>query len=122
MTKEEQREYHRNYNRKHAARRKAVYAQYVSKNRETMAAKRAAKYRLKTYGLTPEAYEKIVTSQGGGCAICGCTDKLTVDHDHLTENVRGVLCQWCNSGLGQFRDSEERLSQAISYLRERKGK
>lgn len=39
-----------------------------------------------------------------------------VDHDHLTGVVRGVLCYYCNNGLGKFMDSIPNLESAIKYL------
>lgn len=65
---------------------------------------------LSRYGLTPEAYEEMLESQGGGCAICGKTPeengrRLAVDHDHTCcprrdgccgKCVRGLLCNACN--------------------------
>ena len=65
--------------------------------------------------------------QTGECAICGETIALFsekgsdvqiafVDHDHETGEVRGLLCRGCNYGLGNFKDSEERLISAIKYL------
>ena len=51
------------------------------------------------------------------CTICGDTSKpLVVDHDHRTEQVRGLLCGHCNRGLGHFRDSPELLEYARMYL------
>lgn len=74
------------------------------------------------YGITLEQYEEILTAQGGVCAICGGT-KLSrgnffhVDHDHETGEIRGLLCDRCNHGLGKFGDSVEILQKAIEYLK-----
>lgn len=69
------------------------------------------KNHLKTaYQLSPEEYEKLLSSQDGVCAICKKSPKsrrLAVDHDHSCcpgkstcgECVRGLLCISCNSRL-----------------------
>src|SRR4029079_18732123 len=39
--------------------------------------------RKRRYGLTQEQHAEMLAEQGGGCAICGRTDKrLVVDHGH----------------------------------------
>lgn len=50
------------------------------------------------------------------CVICGVEDKLVVDHDHLTGEIRGMLCNHCNRGLGHFRDDPLLLEFAAQYL------
>lgn len=83
----------------------------------------------KQYRLTIEDVEIILKNQNNKCAICGqelflfgSSKKLTahVDHDHKTGKVRGLLCDKCNRGLGFFRDNEEYLINAASYLKKNK--
>lgn len=76
-------------------------------------------YLLKTYGLTVEKFDEMFTEQGGRCAVCKSDDPVrswTVDHDHVTGAVRGILCWHCNVGLGHFRDDASNLIAAADYL------
>jgi len=50
------------------------------------------------------------------CVICGDETKLVVDHDHITGEIRGMLCNHCNRGLGHFRDDPTLLEFAAQYL------
>jgi hypothetical protein len=50
------------------------------------------------------------------CVICGINEKLVVDHDHKTGEVRGMLCNHCNRGLGHFKDDPMLLEFAAQYL------
>lgn len=53
----------------------------------------------------------------GGCRICGTSQPpLHLDHDHVTGKRRGLLCQWCNPGLGQFQDHPKLLRSATRYI------
>ena len=79
---------------------------------------RAGRYML-LYKITEEEYQKILTFQNGGCAICNKKPKnarLAVDHDHLTGLVRGLLCWRCNNAVGKFRDKQFLLWAAFCYL------
>lgn len=72
-------------------------------------------------GVSKEQYLELLSTQNYKCAICNknCSDlnkKLSVDHDHITNNVRGLLCGKCNMGLGYFNDNKELLNNAIKYL------
>lgn len=81
------------------------------------------KWHLKTnHGLTLEDFEAMLLNQNGCCALCG-TDvpgplSWNVDHNHNTGKVRGLLCQPCNVGLGNFKEDPELLYRAVNYLRE----
>ena len=50
------------------------------------------------------------------CTICGSYAGLVVDHDHKTNKIRGMLCNRCNQGLGQFKDDPMLLEMARIYL------
>ena len=79
---------------------------------------RAAKLRM--HGLTLDDYDRMLAEQGHRCAICGTPaapgERLHVDHDHETSEVRGLLCGPCNRGLGLYKDSPALLANAINYL------
>ena len=76
----------------------------------------------KNYNIDLEEYNKLLISQNHKCALCKTDEadlpkKLSVDHDHATGRVRGLLCQHCNLGLGHFKDSIDVLLDAIKYLK-----
>jgi len=68
------------------------------------------------YGMTDQHYMQMEFDQKGKCAICKQKKSLDIDHNHITHRVRGLLCQNCNVGLGQFMDDPEVLKEAIIYL------
>jgi hypothetical protein len=89
--------------------------------------KRARKKDIEKYGITEEQYSNMYNNQNGCCAICNSnvtgidrTKNFSIDHCHETGNVRGLLCNWCNQGLGMFRDSSELLEKAIKYIKKNK--
>jgi len=50
------------------------------------------------------------------CVICGAEEPLVVDHCHTTGQIRGMLCNHCNRGLGHFRDDPMLLEFASQYI------
>lgn len=80
-------------------------------------------YELKAkYGLTVDDWNDLLQKQNGGCAICGNTDsgkrRLSVDHNHTTGQVRGLLCQTCNSHVIVAVENYSHLfDRAKEYLR-----
>ena len=66
-----------------------------------------AKRLMDNYKLTIKQYEQILAHQGGVCFICRQSEpvkgrRLSVDHDHITGEVRGLLCSRCNPLLGKL--------------------
>ena len=85
----------------------------------------------KRYGITSEEYNKRFYDQDGKCAICKREISLPkggiyhpkkyhalVDHNHKTKQNRGILCHFCNIGLGSFMDDINNLTNAIKYLKD----
>ncbi len=77
------------------------------------------------FGITRDEYNALLAEQGGVCAICdqpetavrmGHVLPLSVDHNHRTNAIRGLLCSACNIGIGSLAESKERLLKAIAYL------
>lgn len=71
------------------------------------------------YGLTLNDRLTMYIMQSGCCACCGdsiALNKIFVDHDHETDEIRALLCWNCNVGLGHFKDDPIRLQKAIDYL------
>lgn len=46
---------------------------------------------------------------------------MKVDHDHKTNEIRGILCNKCNVGLGLFMDDPDLLEFARIYLLSSRG-
>jgi Recombination endonuclease VII len=74
-------------------------------------------------GVTREQYDSLLTAQKGVCAICGREDrgkrsgwKLSVDHNHKTLAIRGLLCAPCNLAIDYFQDNPELCRIAADYL------
>ena len=82
---------------------------------------------LNCYGVSVQEYEDRMLRQRGVCAICGQPEKvrdrrtgkvraLAVDHCHDSGQVRGLLCQRCNLGIGYLAHYPTILEKAIEYL------
>lgn len=71
------------------------------------------------FGISLEQYNKMLLEQGGVCGICGISpaeEKLAVDHDHISGEIRGLLCRCCNTALGNVNDDIDILASMTSYL------
>lgn len=81
-----------------------------------------ANIREQLYGLPGGTIEDVLERFGNRCGICGATEssgrkkELHVDHSHETGQIRGLLCNHCNFGIGHFKDDVLLLQAAIKYL------
>jgi hypothetical protein len=74
-------------------------------------------HKFGTAGPYRQLYEELFESQHGKCGICAEPMKRPLlDHSHITMEVRGLLCQSCNIGLGQFKDDPKILAAALNYI------
>jgi len=85
--------------------------------------KQSLNYYLKRkYGITFDEYDKLLKQQNNCCIICGkhqieLKNRLSVDHNHKTGDVRGLLCVSCNSLIGNAKENIQILKNAIEYLK-----
>lgn len=78
------------------------------------------------FGVDIEWYEEQFKKQGSCCALCGIAENqiqgtiknysFSVDHDHITGKIRGILCNPCNRALGFFKDNAAVLRKAADYV------
>jgi Recombination endonuclease VII len=77
------------------------------------------RYVKKTYGLSPKQYRNMLHNQRNRCLICLNLLQpggISVDHDHQTNIVRGLLCHLCNSLIGMAGENVEILERAVQYI------
>lgn len=145
-SKEEIREYNRQWATKWRENNREKYNAYQTTWREKNVDKLKARHRKKlkerqldgslrwyVRGMPPHQFEAMWQQQEGRCAICGIElirhsrqeNSVCIDHNHACclsgrscgRCNRGLLCKLCNSGIGMFRDSPLLLQNAIEYLR-----
>lgn len=106
--------------------KKAYEKAWYEANREARLKQMRDYNLMKRYGVTADEYDAMLADQGGGCAICGRTygrmhqsgkkTALVVDHCHSTGEVRGLLCDPCNTSIGKMNDDPALLRKAADYL------
>jgi hypothetical protein len=105
---------------------KAVYSKTktrVIKNYSKQNSEKAKRSKLRVhFNLTLEQYYEQLESQNSLCAICGHPEevikrRLCVDHDHITGQVRGLLCGKCNCAIGLLGDDPTLIKAALTYLK-----
>lgn len=108
------------YRQRYPARAKAAREAWKLKN-PTYHRDYERRYRRfrRSTGIKKDAFLQLMYKQEGKCGICKVQldEGLVVDHNHQTNEVRGLLCRQCNTGIGQLQDSVLLLETAIEYLK-----
>jgi len=76
---------------------------------------------IKQYGLSYQEYIELKQKQNFECKICHKKEietKLHVDHNHITGQIRGLLCRNCNVAIGLIREDINICKSIINYLEE----
>ena len=110
---------------------KAAHLRSVTKDRKKKQQEVGGRLELRLRKIRSERGEDAAIwfeKQKSMCKICGKTvhkapenskdkqNQAVIDHDHKTGKLRGLLCHQCNVGIGNFRDSIDRMINAILYL------
>lgn len=94
------------------------------RNHEAVKQREADNHLLRKYGITRAQYDAMLERQGGRCLLClrtpeeigGKVRLLCVDHDHETNEVRGLLCRSCNAALHPIESFDGWVDRALAYL------
>lgn len=106
-----------------------IFRSYWAANKDEINARRRARlrtdpeYRKKANSAIARAatdFPGMITTHSWRCKVASVRSAanrpLGVDHCHLFNEVRGLLCNKCNLGLGMFDDDPDRLRAAADYL------
>lgn len=89
---------------------------------------RAEWHRRKKYNLNFGEFDGLWIIFNGRCGICNKElkmptrtrgqglDTVSIDHDHITGNIRGLLCSSCNRGIGFLNDDPEIILKAYIWV------
>lgn len=129
FSKEKRKVYKKAWALKNRIRILEVGRNWKKKNRDKLALQARLRYysdnqkeldriRLNKYGITGDEFRTILNRQGHKCPICkrDITKNLSVDHDHSTGKIRGLICNNCNLAMGNAEDSPTRLRAMAFYL------
>lgn len=75
------------------------------------------------YGMRRSDYAVLSKRQNHVCAICSEKQfdgrDLYIDHCHVDNEVRGLLCSKCNWALGLLQDSPDLMRRAANYVEDK---
>jgi hypothetical protein len=109
---------------------KEVHNQYVDLNRDKIneqnyrcqqSPQGRETYYQRNFGISLDFYNQQLSKQENRCAGCDThisqlKQRLAVDHNHITGQIRGLLCGNCNRSLGLIKESRETLQRLADYL------
>jgi len=100
---------------------KIVKKKYYDENKEYF-----VEYDLQNkYGLSIEQKNSMALKQNNECYLCHITleehferynKSFAVDHDHITGQIRKLLCSSCNTAIGSMKDDSSLLRRAADYI------
>lgn len=73
------------------------------------------------FGITLDDYNEMLKKQDYKCEVCLRHEsefkrKLSVDHNHTTGKIRGLLCSLCNTALGKLKEDKEVINRLLNYI------
>ncbi len=107
----------------------AIYKKQHQKRKEQYGDLLSLKKVCESRKITLDEHRELVEKQNNLCAICfmpetrkgkvtGGILRLTIDHCHITNKVRGLLCHSCNTAIGKLKDDPVRMYRAIRYVKQ----
>ena len=115
----------RKYTFKHAEKAKAYQAGYRKSARGALTKDR---YHIKSkFGLSLDDVRDMLDAQKGCCKLCdfdfgsskpsgrGKHRTYTIDHDHKTGRIRGLLCHQCNINIGYYEKNVVGKEEAFKH-------
>lgn len=119
--------YARQFRPKYNKVRRNALKEWREKNPEQAYRMEANRHLKRKFGITFDVYEKMKDEQGGLCKLCKNPEntrnrgsreqRFAVDHCHLTNKIRGLLCFKCNTGLAWIESNPGIINGIIGYLR-----
>jgi Autographiviridae endonuclease VII len=103
---------------------RSAYNNYAAQWRALNPERQHATEIKRKYNVSKEQYQEMLDKQGNRCQICRKLHnvdikrgRLYIDHNHTTGKVRGLLCNNCNSGIGNLQDDPDIVQSALEYLK-----
>lgn len=115
----------RDWQKKNAERVRQRKREWYSSRPDGYTSRKHLESRLRKMGYSDSEVENVTAwmeNHGPECDICGRAasgyrwERLHLDHDETTGQIRGLLCPPCNMSIGKFDHDADRLIKAAAYL------